>query len=1773
MAGGTLRGITIEIGGNVSELSDELGKLGARSRETGRELAEIERALKFNPDNVVLLAQKEKYASEQAATLRQRLDAVGSALASGQVERGSKAYDRLQREVVTAAQKEKYASEQAATLRQRLDAVGSALASGQVERGSKAYDRLQREVVTATDKLEKMRAKASEARSALDRLESGAQGAAAGVSRLGDTLADASRWSEDFKQAYQGALMSLGEDALDAAKDVVSAVYEQAAAYDSAASRIEAAVGGAAEQGEVLARVGRSLYSDGWGESMDRVTESVIRAREVLGDLSEEDLSTVTRAAMTLESVFGSDVSESLRGVDVLMTKFGLSAQESADLMVAGAQRGLDYTDELGDNLAEYGGRWAEAGVSATKYFSLLQAGVDAGMVAGAQRGLDYTDELGDNLAEYGGRWAEAGVSATKYFSLLQAGVDAGAYSLDKVGDYLNEFLTSLSDGRMEKSIGSFSEATQAVWESYRAGGSTALDVLDAVIGELGSCTSETERRMEKSIGSFSEATQAVWESYRAGGSTALDVLDAVIGELGSCTSETERLTLSSELWSSLGEDNAMGVILAMADVADSYGDAAGAAEQAASSMEQSFTQRAQALKRKAMEALTPVANVGLGIVSGLIDAVDPVLDAFSKLDDGTQKAILGAASLAAGMPKVVSAYREFRAAAEAAKVAQTGLNMAVKANAFFAVLTGVILLVEAVGDYAASLGEAEERQREAERAMTDLEDASRSVSEALGSLDGSSLGDVSDVAEGASESMRSAADGADGLGESLRSAGSDASALASGIADSLSASRDEITSTAEGLRGMSERMAEVGASTAQVRACAATIAELRDTEGLSEAQQARLNEAVRRFNELTGSSITVVDSHNGKLSETPAKIDAICDAYAREAQVAAITNELTRLYDDQARQMGELETASKALGDAYLLMWDQMYTPEVVDEFLSIMGMTREEASSMVVDLSSGAETLSGRFAELYEQTGYASDGMHLVNLQASDAGAAVDSAREAVGNYSTALSATNESIDGCTQRLHEVVEGSGESTESLDELAESTRGTSEAAGEAGESLEGLNDGLEGALKGCRGLLEGAGDLSGALSDASKTAEGAALSIERVFDSADREGADISAMAREVNAALKDAGVTTDDLSDSFVLLAYQTGVTGDELVQMASDWQVATDAQRQAEEAAKEAADAQEKAAQKARDALSSITEEAPQVAQALESAGYSADGFIAALERSGSSVDEFRSRWEGLADAANPLASIEQETGVYTWQMAENLQANIDAVSQWGTDITELYSRCTNEQELAFAQYVESMGADNAEFLQYLLYDADVSFPELAAKYAEAQQAQADAAVAVTQAGAEAAERTGVEAMEAGAESLAQAAGNGAEGATDALAQGIEGGAPKAASSASVLGEETMEALMGLPEEMRSRGEAAGGFLAIGIAQGSASIPAGVQALVDLVTESLTGLTTDMAALGEEAGSKLAASIAEGASGVSESAGSLFEAAGRALAAMPSDMAALGSASGSSLASALQGEAATVGTSAQSLMTAAARTLSGFPAAMGTVGREGGRAMASGIGGCGSNVAYACERLTANAAQALSGFVPSMGAIGSAGGQTFAAEIQRQMGASYSAASSVANAALSGMASFNASAYWSGREMGGNFAAGVQSQTSAVASAANSLASSAAAYLHHTTPDVGPLKDDDEWGGHMGENIASGMLGSVPEVERAALEVARAMSGARSISDEPPFSPHAAAYGRGGAARASGPAIVIQNMNINARDLRDVKTIEQFSARVLGRELSVL
>ena len=72
-------------------------------------------------------------------------------------------------------------------------------------------------------------------------------------------------------------------------------------------------------------------------------------------------------------------MNETLRGVNSLMQQYGLTAQQAMDYIVVGTQNGLDKTNELGDNLSEYAGKFAQAGYSASEYFQLLDNGLKNG--------------------------------------------------------------------------------------------------------------------------------------------------------------------------------------------------------------------------------------------------------------------------------------------------------------------------------------------------------------------------------------------------------------------------------------------------------------------------------------------------------------------------------------------------------------------------------------------------------------------------------------------------------------------------------------------------------------------------------------------------------------------------------------------------------------------------------------------------------------------------------------------------------------------------------------------------------------------------------------------------------------------------------------------------------------------------------------------------------------------------------------------------------------------------------------------------------------------------------------------------------------------------------------------------------------------------------------------------------------------------------------------------------------------------------------------------
>ncbi|WP_261766472.1 phage tail tape measure protein, partial [Halolactibacillus halophilus] len=108
-------------------------------------------------------------------------------------------------------------------------------------------------------------------------------------------------------------------------------------------------------------------------------------------------------------------------------------------------------------------------------------------MAKGAQNGLNFSNEMFDNLSEYSTLFGNMGYSAEEYFELLQKGTEAGVYNLDYINDVMKEFQIRVKDGSKTTSdaMDKLSEETQTVWKEFNKGDKTVKDVSNAVLKEL----------------------------------------------------------------------------------------------------------------------------------------------------------------------------------------------------------------------------------------------------------------------------------------------------------------------------------------------------------------------------------------------------------------------------------------------------------------------------------------------------------------------------------------------------------------------------------------------------------------------------------------------------------------------------------------------------------------------------------------------------------------------------------------------------------------------------------------------------------------------------------------------------------------------------------------------------------------------------------------------------------------------------------------------------------------------------------------------------------------------------------------------------------------------------------------------------------------------------------------------------------------------------------------------------------------------------------------
>lgn len=129
---GYIKGITIEFGADTSKLNGALKKTQGTLNKTQAELKQVNKALKFNPGNTVLLKQKfellQRSVQETRSKLKQLKDMQKNMDASG-VDKNSAQYRELQREIVKTEDQLKSAENELKRFgsvgKQQVQAVGN----------------------------------------------------------------------------------------------------------------------------------------------------------------------------------------------------------------------------------------------------------------------------------------------------------------------------------------------------------------------------------------------------------------------------------------------------------------------------------------------------------------------------------------------------------------------------------------------------------------------------------------------------------------------------------------------------------------------------------------------------------------------------------------------------------------------------------------------------------------------------------------------------------------------------------------------------------------------------------------------------------------------------------------------------------------------------------------------------------------------------------------------------------------------------------------------------------------------------------------------------------------------------------------------------------------------------------------------------------------------------------------------------------------------------------------------------------------------------------------------------------------------------------------------------------------------------------------------------------------------------------------------------------------------------------------------------------------
>lgn len=380
--GTTLKGITVEIGGDTTKLGDAILKARKSAKDLSGELRGVESLLKLDPTNTVLLAQKQDILAESIAGAKDKL------------------------KMLIAAQ----------------ESMSKQLADGKIS--PEQYRDFEREIEST--------------RQQLTRLEAAASGTDDAVADVGDAAEEAGEKAEKASGGWtvlKGVMADLASSAIkaavsavaDGAKKMVSAGLEYNQAMEGYITNFTTMLGGSSEAAngmvgslQKLAAATPLAMSDlaggaqtllAFGVASDDVSGTLQR----LGDIS----------------LGNADKMQSLARAYGKATAQGKLTGETVQMMIdAGWNPLIDICDQTGESMEDVQKRMAAGSISAEELTQAVNHATDAGgkfaggMEAASKTVAGLTSTLQDNVNAMLGELMQP-VSDAMLSTLLPTAIDA----------------------------------------------------------------------------------------------------------------------------------------------------------------------------------------------------------------------------------------------------------------------------------------------------------------------------------------------------------------------------------------------------------------------------------------------------------------------------------------------------------------------------------------------------------------------------------------------------------------------------------------------------------------------------------------------------------------------------------------------------------------------------------------------------------------------------------------------------------------------------------------------------------------------------------------------------------------------------------------------------------------------------------------------------------------------------------------------------------------------------------------------------------------------------------------------------------------------------------------------------------------------------------------------------------------------------------------------------------------------------------------------------